>query len=99
LERLVKDLRGGQPEIGGGRARGGGLDRELDVGVLGFRVWVLDEGGGGGRRYGKAAGFGDVGDVDVEPLAREVAEGRLLSTRVLERCLSEARSVKVGVMG
>ena len=46
---------------------------------------VLHESSGGRRGYGEAARFGDRGDVDVEPLAREVAEGRLLSMKVLER--------------
>lgn len=61
------------------------MDRELDIGGLvsgllrrGSRWVALDEGGGGRGRDGEAARLGDVRDVDVEPLAREVAEGRLL---------------------
>ena len=85
----MQDLGRGKPEVGGGWVGGGGLDCQLDVWVLFFgrrRGWVLDEGGGGRRGYGEAAGLGDGGDVDVKPLAGEVAEGRLLSMRGLVIC-------------
>jgi hypothetical protein len=85
LERLVHDLVFREPEVGGRRVGRGGLDCELDVGILilglgggGWRWVSLDEGGGGRGGDGEAAGLGDVRDVDVEPLAGEVAEGRLL---------------------
>ena len=48
---------------------GGVLNGEFDVGwwvVVGF-----GDGGGGGRGYGEAAGFGEGGDEGVEPLAGE----------------------------
>jgi hypothetical protein len=48
----------------------------------------LHESSRGRRGYGEAARLGDRGDVDVQPLAREVVEGRLLSMKVLERCLA-----------
>jgi hypothetical protein len=83
----------GEPKVGGGRVRGGRLDGELDVGILVFRILrgggrrILHESSGRWRGYGEAARFGDRGDVDVQPLAWEVAEGRLLSMKVLERFL------------
>ena len=58
---------------------GGVLNGEFDVGwwvVVGF-----GDGGGGGRGYGEAAGFGEGGDEGVEPLAGE----ELYSSQILRR--------------
>jgi len=54
----------------------------------------LQKSSGGWRGYGEAARFGDRGDVDVEPLAWEVAEGRLLSMKGLERCLASFKGYR-----
>jgi hypothetical protein len=55
---------------------------------------VLHKSSGGRRGYGEAARFGDRGNVDVKPLARKVAEGRLLSMKVLERCLASFKGYR-----
>lgn len=67
------------PEPCGGRVGGRALDGELEVAgneggaVVGGRfVWCGARGRG---RDGEAAGLGDVGDVDVEPLAWEELGG------------------------
>lgn len=71
----MQDLGGREPEVGGGRVGGRGLDSELDVRAWGFREgrrgkgWGLHECCRWRRGYGEAAGLCDVGDVDVEPLA------------------------------
>jgi hypothetical protein len=58
----------------------------------------VHESSGGRRGYGEAARLGDRGDVDVQPLAREVVEGRLLSMKVLERCLASFKGCRFVTM-
>lgn len=54
----------------------------------------MQKSSGGWRGYGEAARFGDRGNVDVEPLAWEVAKGRLLSMKGLERCLASFKGYR-----
>ena len=79
----------GPPEEGRGRVVGRRLDRKFDVGLRVIRIFRSRRigsvtGSGWWGCYGEATGFGDGGDVDVEPLAREVTEGRLLRWKGLE---------------